>query len=210
VNKFVGNQQQSRKGTGEGGSLSAYYALYPETHEFKGHSTCNCNAKWQSGVVLDPFFGAGTTAIAASALGRSWVGIELSKEYIQIAKQRLVQHGISPTPRRARTVYLGAACRPAHRAMGCLPHSAGFSSGETQKVQRLSLGEYPPSRDAGGIFAAPLVQGVIVVADAAYASRDNLKAIQARDSVEYLCAQATLRLGDWCATDQTYHSATNT
>jgi hypothetical protein len=48
--------------------------------------------------ILDPFFGAGTTAIAVSALGRSWVGIELSGEYIQIAKQRLVQHGIPPTP----------------------------------------------------------------------------------------------------------------
>ncbi len=98
MNKFVGNQQQSRKGSGEGGSVAAYYALYPQTHDFKGHSNCGCNARWKPGVVLDPFFGVGTTAIAASTLGRSWVGIELSEEYIQMAKRRLMQHGIYPTP----------------------------------------------------------------------------------------------------------------
>jgi site-specific DNA-methyltransferase (adenine-specific) len=62
------------------------------------YTDCGCNSGWKPGVVLDPFFGAGTTAIAASALGRSWIGIELSEEYIQIAKRRLVEHGISSTP----------------------------------------------------------------------------------------------------------------
>lgn len=98
TNKFVGNQQQSRKGSGEGGSLAAYYALYPETHESKEYSNCGCDASQRPGVVLDPFFGSGSTAIAASALGRSWIGIELSEEYIQMAKRRLMQHGIYPTP----------------------------------------------------------------------------------------------------------------
>jgi site-specific DNA-methyltransferase (adenine-specific) len=65
--------------------------------EIIGYTDCGCNAGWKPGVVLDPFFGAGTTAIAASALGRSWIGIELSGEYIQVAKRRLMQHGVSPT-----------------------------------------------------------------------------------------------------------------
>lgn len=40
-------------------------------------------------VVLDPFLGTGTTAIAAKALGRHYVGIEIDPEYVEIAKQKL-------------------------------------------------------------------------------------------------------------------------
>ena len=44
-----------------------------------------------SGIVLDPFIGSGTTAMAAKQLGRKYVGIDINEEYCQIAKQRLVQ-----------------------------------------------------------------------------------------------------------------------
>jgi site-specific DNA-methyltransferase (adenine-specific) len=61
-----------------------------------GYTDCGCNAPFVPGVVLDPFFGAGTTAIVAHHLNRSWIGIELSEEYIRIARKRLVEHGIYP------------------------------------------------------------------------------------------------------------------
>jgi site-specific DNA-methyltransferase (adenine-specific) len=38
-------------------------------------------------VVLDPFLGSGTTAIVAHRLGRKYIGIELSEEYYEIAKE---------------------------------------------------------------------------------------------------------------------------
>ncbi len=41
-------------------------------------------------VVLDPFLGTGTTAIAAKALGRHFVGIEIDPEYVEIAKKKLI------------------------------------------------------------------------------------------------------------------------
>ena len=41
------------------------------------------------GVVLDPFMGAGTTAMVARELGRHYVGVELNPEYIGIAEKRL-------------------------------------------------------------------------------------------------------------------------
>lgn len=44
------------------------------------------------GVVLDPFIGGGTTALAALATGRGCVGIELSPEYAAITVERLKQH----------------------------------------------------------------------------------------------------------------------
>ena len=51
--------------------------------------TCNCRAGWQPGVVLDPFMGAGTVALAAEQLARDWVGIELNPDYAALANQRL-------------------------------------------------------------------------------------------------------------------------
>ena len=41
------------------------------------------------GIVLDPFFGSGTTGVVAAKHGRQWIGIELNPEYIRIAEERL-------------------------------------------------------------------------------------------------------------------------
>lgn len=40
-------------------------------------------------VVLDPFFGSGTTGAVAKRLQRNWIGLEREKEYIKIAKKRI-------------------------------------------------------------------------------------------------------------------------
>lgn len=40
-------------------------------------------------VILDPFMGSGTTAIAAKKLYREFIGIEISAEYIALAQERL-------------------------------------------------------------------------------------------------------------------------
>jgi len=40
-------------------------------------------------VVLDPFLGSGTTAVAAKQLDRRCIGIEINSEYIQLAQERL-------------------------------------------------------------------------------------------------------------------------
>ena len=40
-------------------------------------------------MILDPFMGSGTTAIACEKTARNWMGIELNPEFIHIAKKRL-------------------------------------------------------------------------------------------------------------------------
>ena len=42
-------------------------------------------------IVLDPFMGSGTTAKVARALGRHYIGFEISAEYCDIIRQRLEQ-----------------------------------------------------------------------------------------------------------------------
>jgi len=42
-------------------------------------------------VVLDPFLGSGTTALAAKNSGRKYIGIDISEEYIELAKNKLSQ-----------------------------------------------------------------------------------------------------------------------
>jgi site-specific DNA-methyltransferase (adenine-specific) len=50
---------------------------------------CRCRAGWQPGLVLDPFFGAGSTAIAAERHDRDWVGIELNPAFAKLALARI-------------------------------------------------------------------------------------------------------------------------
>ncbi len=53
-------------------------------------------------VVLDPFFGTGTTGAAAKRLGRHFVGIEREQEYIDAASERIA--AVEPAPEEALQV----------------------------------------------------------------------------------------------------------
>lgn len=43
----------------------------------------------EGGIVLDPFFGAGTTGLVARRHNRNFIGIELNPQYVEIAKNRI-------------------------------------------------------------------------------------------------------------------------
>jgi site-specific DNA-methyltransferase (adenine-specific) len=44
---------------------------------------------YKNDIVLDPFNGSGTSCVAAEILDRRWIGIELSPNYTEIARQRI-------------------------------------------------------------------------------------------------------------------------
>lgn len=45
-----------------------------------------------TGPILDPFMGSGSVAIAAAMMGRPYVGIEINREYFELAVRRLEDH----------------------------------------------------------------------------------------------------------------------
>jgi site-specific DNA-methyltransferase (adenine-specific) len=52
---------------------------------------CTCRAGHRPGLVLDPFMGAGTVALAAQEHGRDWLGIELNPDYVALATDRITR-----------------------------------------------------------------------------------------------------------------------
>ena len=48
-----------------------------------------CIESTTADVVLDPFIGSGTTAIAAEIAERQWIGIDISETYCKLARRRI-------------------------------------------------------------------------------------------------------------------------
>jgi len=68
-------------------SRTIHFAPFPEDLcKIPILSTCPLN-----GIILDPFVGTGTTAAVAYSLCRRSIGIDISKEYIDIANKRLYE-----------------------------------------------------------------------------------------------------------------------
>jgi DNA modification methylase len=64
---------------------AAHFATYPP----ELIRPCVLAGSRPGGIVLDPFFGAGTTGLVALQEGRRYIGIELNSEYCAIAQERL-------------------------------------------------------------------------------------------------------------------------
>ena len=72
------------------GFKEAHFAVFPpELVETPIKAGCP-----ENGIVLDTFFGSGTTGEVALKLGRKFLGIELKPEYIEIAERRLNKVGL--------------------------------------------------------------------------------------------------------------------
>lgn len=74
-------------------------------------------------LVLDPFLGSGTTAVAAQQLGRAWVGIEKSARYVKMAQKRLA----APAPGTPKPAVLSPRKPRAKAKMAAAPAKPGLN-----------------------------------------------------------------------------------
>ncbi|MBI1186877.1 MAG: site-specific DNA-methyltransferase [Alphaproteobacteria bacterium] len=65
----------------------AHFAVFPE----KLIAPCIQAGSPKGGLVLDPFFGSGTTGLVALNSGRRFIGVELNRDYCDIARSRLIR-----------------------------------------------------------------------------------------------------------------------
>ncbi|HEY0627778.1 MAG TPA: site-specific DNA-methyltransferase [Sphingomicrobium sp.] len=77
-------------------------------------------------VVLDPFFGTGTTGAVARRLGRKWIGIERERSYVKVARQRI--DATLPLDESAMTVMADKRSQP-RVAFGLLVESGLVPAG---------------------------------------------------------------------------------
>ncbi len=65
----------------------AHFAVYPEEICVRPI----ISSSRVGDVVLDPFMGSGTTGMVAKKLGRNFIGIDIKKEYVEIAEKRIAE-----------------------------------------------------------------------------------------------------------------------
>lgn len=78
-----------RNDLADGNGHDVRHGVLVEVREL-GWTDCG-HDDYRRGVVLDPFLGSGTTALAARRLGRHAVGVELNPAYCRLAAHRLAQ-----------------------------------------------------------------------------------------------------------------------
>lgn len=97
--RITGGTERSTLGTSADGTRNRRSVWTVPTRPFKGAhfatfppdliEPCILAGCPEGGTVLDPFMGAGTTAVVAERLGRQWIGCELNPEYANLALDRI-------------------------------------------------------------------------------------------------------------------------
>ena len=67
--------------------MDEHFAMFPE----RLIEPCILAGSREGGVVLDPFFGSGTTGAAAKRLEREYIGIDINPRYIEKAEMRIAE-----------------------------------------------------------------------------------------------------------------------
>lgn len=87
---FIGRNRRDVWTINSEACAEAHFATFPQ----KLVEPCILAGSRPGDIVFDPFLGSGTVGKVAERLGRRWAGLELSAQYIQIAKKRTAQMGL--------------------------------------------------------------------------------------------------------------------
>ena len=79
-------------------------------------------------IVLDPFFGTGTTGAVAKRLGRQWIGIEKEPGYVEIARRRI--EAVEPEPAEVQALEVRSARREPRVPFASLLEAAFIRPGQ--------------------------------------------------------------------------------
>lgn len=102
---------------------------------------------YEGDLVLDPFMGSGSTMVAASRLGRRYVGCDLDPAYVEIARARVASEGVPPTDGTDEELMALTAPRLAERHLT----RAGFTvTGRDHKVKGTGVTVDLTASDDGG------------------------------------------------------------
>lgn len=77
-------------------AASGHFATYP----IELAEQCLRITSEMGDLVLDPFLGSGTTALAAGKLGRRFLGVELNVDYMEMSRGRLIENGFRDSTNR--------------------------------------------------------------------------------------------------------------
>ena len=115
---------------------------------------CISLASREGDVVLDPFLGSGTTALAAVRLNRRCIGFEISEEYVRLAQARLAQEAKRDDPESSTTPHDQLAI-PVLSAFESNGKRANGGPPERAKEPRTHRNSRPAAKKARSITAAP-------------------------------------------------------
>jgi len=110
-------------------------------------------------LVLDPFFGSGTTGAVAQKLHRRWIGIEKDERYVQLARERIARTAAEPY--EARVFAQRSRRRQPRLSLGSLLESGLLRPGQTlyfQGDRRRTARVKPDGRLVIGDFEGSLHQ----------------------------------------------------
>jgi site-specific DNA-methyltransferase (cytosine-N4-specific) len=105
--------------------------------------TCDCEAPFVPGLVLDPFLGSGTTLCVAKELGLRGIGFELNPTYCAMAARRIADWRrpkamVTAEANGQATLFDATAAGPAHAGVPALPEAA--CSVFTAEVEEVAAG----------------------------------------------------------------------
>jgi site-specific DNA-methyltransferase (adenine-specific) len=102
----IGRWASAGQGLRDRGNV--WFIPYPTVHSSRGHPSVfppqlpelclRLHGVARTRLVLDPFLGAGATAVAAARLGLPFIGFEIDPVYVRMAKARLAQSVLTAIP----------------------------------------------------------------------------------------------------------------